>query len=44
MTMSIDSYYVLNARGCLSMGRAFTYLPLMIDATSAGVAMLLQNI
>lgn len=33
----------LNAFDCLFRGNAFTYLPFMIEATKAEVAMLLQN-
>ena len=35
--------FVLKAFDCRSRGRAFVYLPLMMEATSAGVAILLQK-
>ena len=34
---------LLNALDCRSMGKALTNLPLMIDATKAGVAILFRN-
>ena len=43
--MTIGSWipFVLKAFDCRSRGRAFVYLPLMMEATSAGVAILLRK-
>ena len=35
--------FVLKAFACRSRGRALVYLPLIMEATSAGVAMLLRK-